>query len=56
MGINVASMFEDLIPSQEKIMLKLNETKNEYEASIEKYENTIEKLEKAQSESLDAAN
>lgn len=56
MGINVASMFEDLIPSQEKIMLKLNETKNEYEASIEKYESTIEKLEKAQSESLDAAN
>jgi len=47
MGINVASLFEDLLPSQEKILMQLNETKSEYEKSIEKYEKTIEDLEKA---------
>lgn len=47
MGINVASLFEDLLPSQDKLIMKLNETKNEYEASIEKYEAAIEKLKAA---------
>ena len=47
MGINVASLFEDLLPSQDKLLLKLNETKEEYESSIEKYETTIEKLKAA---------
>lgn len=47
MGINVASLFEDLLPSQDKLLMKLNETKNEYEASIEKYEAAIEKLKAA---------
>ena len=47
MGINVSSLFEDLIPSQDKIIMKLNETQNEYESAIAKYEATIEKLEKA---------
>lgn len=50
MGINVASLFEDLLPSQDKLLLKLNETKNEYESSIEKYETTIEKLKAAKEE------
>ena len=47
MGIGVASLFEDLVPSQDKIILRLNETQNEYESAISKYEATIEKLEKA---------
>lgn len=47
MGINVSSLFNDLLPSQDKIILKLNETKNQYEDSIEKYEDMIEKLNKA---------
>ena len=46
MGIGVASLFEDLVPSQDKIILRLNETQNEYESAIAKYEATIEKLEK----------
>lgn len=52
MNINVSAIFEDLLPSQDKIMLRLNETKNEYEASIEKYEATIEKLKKAKTEGM----
>ncbi|WQJ53844.1 MAG: hypothetical protein [Wendovervirus sonii] len=47
MGINVASLFEDLIPSQEKVLVKLNEAKNEYEDSIAKYEESLEKLKDA---------
>lgn len=47
MGINVASLFEDLIPSQEKIIMKLNETKNSYEKLIEDLEATIKKLQDA---------
>lgn len=47
MGINVSSLFSDLLPSQDKIILKLNETKNQYEDSIEKYEDMIDKLNKA---------
>ena len=47
MGINVSSLFSDLLPSQDKIILKLNETKNQYEDSIEKYDDMIEKLNKA---------
>ena len=47
MGINVSSLFSDLLPSQEKIILKLNETKNAYEDSIEKYEDMIAKLKDA---------
>lgn len=52
MGINVSYLFEDLLPSQDKMYLKLNETKNEYEASIAKYEATIEKLKKAKEEDI----
>ena len=47
MNMNVANLFEDLLPKQDSIMLKLNETKNEYEATIEKYEATIQKLKDA---------
>ena len=47
MGINVSSLFADLLPSQDKIILKLNETKNAYEDSIEKYEDMIAKLKDA---------
>lgn len=42
--INVSSLFEDLLPSQDKIILRLNETKNEYEKSIEKYEKALDDL------------
>lgn len=56
MGINVASLFEDLMPSQDKILMKLNETKNEYEASIEKYENMLDKLKKAKEECVSEDN
>ena len=52
MGINVSYLFEDLLPSQDKMYIKLNETKNEYEASIAKYEATIEKLKKAKEEDI----
>ena len=52
MGINVSYLFEELIPSQDKLYLKLNETKTEYEASIAKYEATIEKLKKAKEEDI----
>lgn len=52
MGINVSYLFEDLIPAQDKMYLKLNETKDEYEASIAKYEATIEKLKKAKEEDI----
>ena len=52
MGINVSYLFEDLLPSQDKMYLKLNETKNEYETSIAKYEATIEKLKKAKEEDI----
>ena len=48
--INVASLFEDLLPDQHKIILHLNETKNQYEKSIEQYEEAIEDLKKAQAE------
>lgn len=47
MGINVSSLFSDLLPSQDKIILKLNETKNAYEDSIEQYEEMIDKLKAA---------
>ena len=52
MGINVSYLFEELIPSQDKLYLKLNETKDEYEASIAKYEATIEKLKKAKADDI----
>ena len=52
MGINVSYLFEDLLPSQDKLYLRLNETKSEYEASISKYEATIEKLKKAKAEDI----
>ncbi len=45
--INVSSLFEDLLPAQDKIILQLNETKNEYEKSIEQYEDAIEDLKAA---------
>lgn len=53
MGINVSSLFADLLPSQDKIILKLNETKNAYEESIEKYEDMIDKLKDALKNSSD---
>lgn len=56
MGINVASLFEDLMPSQDKIIMKLNETKNEYEESLAKYEATLDKLKKAKEECISEDN
>ena len=50
MGINVSSLFSDMLPEQDKIILQLNETKNQYEKSIEDYENAIEDLEDAKEE------
>ena len=47
MGINVSSMFTDLLPEQDKIIMKLNETQNQYEDSIKEYEDMIEKLKEA---------
>lgn len=47
MGINVANLFENLLPAQNKIIMMLNETQNEYAAAIERYEDTIEKLKAA---------
>ena len=44
MGINVSSLFSDLLPNQDKIILQLNETKNDYEESIKKYEKALEDL------------
>lgn len=52
--INVASLFEDLLPDQDKIILQLNETKNEYEKSIESYEDAIEDLKAAKEEATTA--
>lgn len=48
--INVASLFEDLLPDQNKIILHLNETKSQYEKSIEDYEEKIEELKKTKEE------
>jgi len=56
MGINVASLFEDLIPSQEKILVKLNEAKSEYEESIAKYEESIQKLKDAKEKCISEDN
>lgn len=53
MGINVSSLFSDLLPNQEKIILRLNETKSSYEESIEKYEDMIEKLKEAEKAASD---
>lgn len=49
MGINVSALFSDLLPNQERIILKLNETKQSYEDSIKQYEDMIEKLKDAES-------
>lgn len=38
MGINVSYLFEDMLPNQKSLIIKLNETKEEYESSIEKLE------------------
>lgn len=53
MGLNVAYLFEDMLPDQKKIMLKLYETKNEYEESIEKYEKAIQDLKDAKADTND---
>lgn len=45
MGINVAAMFENLLPDQSKILMRLHETQEEYMNSINKLESTIDKLE-----------
>lgn len=50
MGINVASLFGDLLPNQDKIILRLNETKNEYEKSIDEYTKAIEDLKDAKND------
>ena len=50
MGINVSSLFSDILPDQDKIILRLNETKNEYEKSIDEYEKMIEDLMDAKEE------
>lgn len=47
MGINVSSMFEDLLPNQDKIIMKLNETQNQYQESIDQYEEMIDKMKEA---------
>lgn len=46
MGLNVSSLFESLLPSQDKILMRLNETQDAYIESINKLESTIDKLEK----------
>lgn len=43
-GINVGQLFEDLLPNQSKLIMQLFETKNEYEKSIEEYEQMIQDL------------
>ena len=53
MGINVSSLFEDMLPDQNKIIMRLNETKNEYEKSIEQYEKALDDLKDAKSEATD---
>lgn len=53
MGINVSSLFSDLLPEQDKIILRLNETKNQYEKSIEDYEKAIENLKDAKTDAND---
>lgn len=56
MGINVSTLFADMLPDQDKIILEMNETKTEYENSIDEYEKMIEELndalEDAQTEDL----
>ena len=56
MGINVSTLFADMLPEQDKIILEMNETKSEYENSIDEYEKMIEELndalEDAQTEDL----
>lgn len=44
MGMNVSNLFEDILPNQNKILNTLNETKEEYEMAIEKYESMLSKL------------
>lgn len=53
MGINVEYLFEDMLPNQKKIIMKLYETKNEYESSIEQYEKAIQDLKDAKKETND---
>lgn len=47
MGLNVASLFGDMLPDYDKMILALNEAKNEYESSIQQYEEMIVELEAA---------
>lgn len=47
MGLNVASLFGDMLPDYDKMILSLNEAKNEYESSIQQYEDMITELEEA---------
>lgn len=44
MGMHIHVLFEDLLPDQDKVMRHINETQNEYENSIEKYEDIIDEL------------
>lgn len=47
MGLNVASLFGDMLPDYDKMILALNEAKTEYESSIQQYEEMIVELENA---------
>ena len=53
MGINVSSLFESLLPSQNKLIMRLNETKDEYQAAIDKLESTVDKLKTAKEKCKD---
>lgn len=53
MGINVSSLFENLLPKQQKLIKQLNETQNEYLTSINKLEDTIEKLKETKKNTKD---
>lgn len=55
MGLNVSNLFEALLPNQSKILLKLNEQKEEYQKEIDKVEDTIARIKDAQEKSTDEA-
>lgn len=44
MGMKVSSLFENLLPAQDKIFSRINESKEKYESKIEQLEEMIEKL------------
>lgn len=56
MGLNVSNLFESLLPAQNKIIMRLNETQNEYVSAIERYETTIDNLKKAKNNTTSEEN